>query len=196
MFAPRQALFCHVPIESALTEYQRKVTQSAYPQASASQTSDSGKEEQATFSSLNGPYYYENGSLRQSQPPKPESRKVKTVDEMSQSVRMDSEYYSIEVVFEVAMTRHNYERGNLYLQSEFHSYKQGVQNLTLSRSGFLDPKGSLTLTLKELAAMVPFLGYFYSCEPTETVTIKIFERFDNEDYGLRSIDLLVPNEAL
>ncbi len=26
--------------------------------------------------------------------------------------------------------------------------------------------------------------------------IKIFERFDNDDYGLESIDFLVPNEAL
>ena len=39
---------------------------------------------------------------------------------------MDSEYYQIEIVFEVAMTKHNYERGNLYTQSEFKSYKQGV----------------------------------------------------------------------
>ena len=109
---------------------------------------------------------------------------------------MDNEYYQIEVIFEVAMTLHNYERGNLYVQSEFHSYKQGVKSLTLARSGFLDPKGSLTLTVKELVRMVPFSGYFFSCEPTEQVTIKIFERFDNDDYGLESIDFLVPNEAL
>ena len=44
--------------------------------------------------------------------------------------------------------------------------------------------------------MIPFSGYFFSCEPTEEVTIKIFERFDNEDFGLESIDILVPNEAL
>jgi len=80
---------------------------------------------------------------------------------------MDNEYYQVEVVFEVAMTVHNYERGNLYVQSEFHSYKQSVKPLTLARSGFLDPKGSLTLQLKELVRMVPFSSYFFSCEPTE-----------------------------
>ena len=45
--------------------------------------------------------------------------------EENDQVRMDNEFYSIEVVFEVAMTLHNYERGNLYMQAEFHSYKHG-----------------------------------------------------------------------
>ena len=36
---------------------------------------------------------------------------------------MDNEFYKIEVVFDVAMTIQNYERGNLYLQTEFNSYK-------------------------------------------------------------------------
>ena len=44
--------------------------------------------------------------------------------------------------------------------------------------------------------MVPFVDYFFSCAKTEQVTIEIFERFDNEHFGLRSIDFLVPNEAL
>ena len=39
---------------------------------------------------------------------------------------MDSEYYQIDIEFEIAVTMHNYERGNLYVQSEFASYKQGV----------------------------------------------------------------------
>jgi len=54
-------------------------------------------------------------------------------------IRMDSEYYQLEVVFEVAMTMHNFERGNLYLQSDFNSYKQGMKSLSLARSGFLNP---------------------------------------------------------
>ena len=54
----------------------------------------------------------------------------------------------------------------------------------------------MTLTLKELIGMIPLSSYFFSCEPTEEVTIKIFERFDNEDFGLEAIDILVPNEAL
>ena len=37
---------------------------------------------------------------------------------------MDDEVYQIEVTFEVAMTKQNYERGNIYLQSDFTSYKK------------------------------------------------------------------------
>ena len=109
---------------------------------------------------------------------------------------MDSEYYQIEVEFEVAMTLHNFERGNLYLQSKFKSYKKGSKPLTLARSGFLDSKSSLTIQLKEVLGMLPMSGYVFNCEPTKTVTIKVFERFDNDDFGLESIELLVPNEAL
>lgn len=82
------------------------------------------------------------------------------------------------------------------MQSEFHSYKQGMKPLTLARSGFLDPKGSITLNLKELIGMIPFSDYFFTCTSTEEVAIKIFDRFDNDDFGLASIDFLVPNEAL
>lgn len=109
---------------------------------------------------------------------------------------MDDEYYQIEVEFEVATTMHNYERGNLYIQSELKSYKQGVPSLTLARSGFLEPRGSLLVSLKELIQMIPLASYFCSCEQTEQVTIRIFEKFDNADFGLESINFLVPNEAL
>ena len=44
--------------------------------------------------------------------------------------------------------------------------------------------------------MIPFADFFFSCGKTELVTIKIFEKFDNEDFGLKSIDFMVPNEAL
>jgi len=44
--------------------------------------------------------------------------------------------------------------------------------------------------------MVPFASYFFSCTVTEEVTIEIFELFDNDFFGLKSIDFLVPNEAL
>ena len=94
------------------------------------------------------------------------------------------------------MTLHNYERGNLYMQAEFHSYKHSVKPLTLARSGYLSPKGSLSLTIRDLLSLVPYSDYFYSCEQTEQVTIQIFEKFDNDDFGLESIDFLVPNEDL
>ena len=32
-------------------------------------------------------------------------------------IRMDQEYYAIEIVFEVAITSHNFERGNVFVQS-------------------------------------------------------------------------------
>ena len=54
-------------------------------------------------------------------------------------VRMDGETYRIEVVFDVAMSMHNYERGNLFVQSEFKSYRQGVPPMTLVSSGYLNP---------------------------------------------------------
>ena len=66
----------------------------------------------------------------------------------------------------------------------------------MARSGYLEPKGSFLLTLHELIGMIPFSGYFFSCAPTEQVTIKIFEKFDNADFGLQSMNFLVPNEAL
>ena len=50
--------------------------------------------------------------------------------------------------------------------------------------------------MKEILAIVPIVNYFVPCSGTESVSIKIFDRFDNEDYGLKSIDFLVPNEAL
>ena len=80
---------------------------------------------------------------------------------------MDGEYYKIEAIFEVAMTMHNYERGNLYMQSEFRSYKNGIKPLTLARSGFLDPKGALSLNMREIIGMIPFSSYFLSCEQTQ-----------------------------
>ena len=75
--------------------------------------------------------------------------------EMSQ-IRMDQEYYSIEVVFEIAITSHNFERGNVFVQSQFNSYKKGLKPLVVSRAGYLNPKSSFKLMLRDLASMVPF----------------------------------------
>ena len=71
-----------------------------------------------------------------------------------------------------------------------------MPTLTVARSDFLEPKGSFLLTLKELIGMIPLSSYFFSCAHTEQVTIKIFEKFDNADFGLQSMNFLVPNEAL
>ena len=41
--------------------------------------------------------------------------KVIATEESFQYVRMDGEFYEIDVIFDVAMNMQNYERGNLYL---------------------------------------------------------------------------------
>ena len=55
-------------------------------------------------------------------------------------IKMVKEYYSIEVEFDIAMTQHNYERGNLYVQSKLTSYRHKAKPLVVARSGFMDPK--------------------------------------------------------
>lgn len=84
------------------------------------------------------------------------------------------------------------------MQSSFKSYKKDVKvnPLTVARSGFLEPKGSFTLFLKELLHLVPYSSYFMSCPKTQLVSIAIFEKFDNADFGTQSIDFLVPNDSL
>ena len=52
------------------------------------------------------------------------------------------------------------------------------------------------MNVQDLLCLIPFSRFFFACEKTEQVTIQIFEKFDNDDFGLESIDFLVPNEAL
>ena len=198
-FAPQPALYCHLPVDSAFTEFRRRATQPSPKSDPAQDNAIQGAQEDdiKAFSSLDGPYTYENGSLRQqSAPAKEQKADNKVATQEDKNIRMDSEFYQIEVVFEVAMTPQNYERGNLYIQAEFHSYKQGIKPLTLARSGYLTPKGSLWMNIQDLLTFIPFSSYFIVCEKTELVTIQIFEKFDNDDFGLESIEFLVPNEAL
>ena len=94
------------------------------------------------------------------------------------------------------MTMHNYERGNIFVQSQFNSYKKGLNPITVSRTGYLDPKSSFKLILKDLISLVPFASTWIGCQNTQFITIKIFDKFDNEDFGLKSIDFLIPHETL
>jgi len=48
----------------------------------------------------------------------------------------------------------------------------------------------------DLLSMLPIANYFSNCGQTEEVVITIFDKFDNQDFGLESINFLVPNEAL
>ena len=58
-FTPQPTLICHLPIESALTEFNRKATENKEEESLGEESDDV-----AAFSSLNGPYTYEKGSLR------------------------------------------------------------------------------------------------------------------------------------
>ena len=91
---------------------------------------------------------------------------------------------------------HNYERGNIFVQSQFNSYRKGMNPIVVSRTGYLDPKSSFQLMFKDLVSMLPFPSTWLGCPNTQFITIKIFDKFDNEDFGLDSIDFLVPHEAL
>ena len=44
--------------------------------------------------------------------------------------------------------------------------------------------------------MIPFGASWFGRHNTQSITIKIFEKFDNDDFGLEKIELLVPNDTL
>lgn len=58
----------------------------------------------------------------------------------SNEIKMENEFYQIEVIIEAAETEHNFDKGNIYLQSQFNSFKRNQANLTVARQGFLEPK--------------------------------------------------------
>lgn len=151
---------------------------------------------QNSFQSTNGPYTYEKGDLRQPQGEKKMVAEVETQDPEVGLIRMDDEYYAIEIVFEVAMTQHNFERGNIFVQSQFNSYRKGLKPLIVSRTGFLNPQSSLKLMVRDIVSLIPYAAEWLGCPNTQFITIKIFDKFDNDDFGLESIDFLVPHEAL
>ena len=82
--------------------------------------------------------------------------KVETADPEVGLIRMDDEYYAIEIVFEVAMTMHNFERGNIYVQSQFNSYRKGLKPLVVSRTGFMNPQSSFKLMVRDVVSMIPY----------------------------------------
>jgi hypothetical protein len=115
-------------------------------------------------------------------------------NDSAKDIRMDREYYQIEVLFQVADTEHNYEGGNLYLQSVFNSTKKSNPSLTLARYGYLDPKGSLTMYVKEFLNLIPMSQYVPGLATWDhMVAIRIFETFDNKDFSAESIEFLLSN---
>ena len=188
MFQPQSILFSELPIESALTEYHRAMTQNPVQDPIYIDPAEN-------FQSSNGPYTYENGSLKQ-----PNTQLIHDVSKQEDpeqgKIRMDQEYYQLEVVFEVAATSHNFERGNIFVQSKFESYKKGMKPLVVSRTGYLDPQSSFKLMVRDITSMIPFCTTLFGCPDTQFITIKIFEKFDNDDFGLEKIEFLVPNDTL
>ena len=145
VFQPQHALFYHLPIESKLTElWKPKNTDSG------AESEETLIEEEDLYYSRDMPYTYEKGSLSQQKQEQQEPKtKKRSVNEVV-PIRMDEEYYAIDVIFEVAVTKHNFERGNLFIQSEFSSFRKGVKPIVVARTGFMDPKGSFTLLFKEM----------------------------------------------
>ena len=50
--------------------------------------------------------------------------------------------------------------------------------------------------IRDITHMIPFATNWFGRSNTQFITIKIFEKFDNEDFGLEKIELLVPNDTL
>lgn len=144
---------------------------------------DHDENTRAFMNSNGGPYIYDHGKLKQSADIEQELKDHEM--DCHSNIRMDNHHYEIEVIFEVAATAHNYERGNLYLQSQFNSFKSNRERLIVARSGFLNPRGSVKLFITDLVQTLPLIGYIlHSDGPTEEVHIKIFDLFDNHDFGL------------
>lgn len=102
-----------------------------------------------------GPFIFEDGKLTR-------THDKKDVEDIKHVLKMDSEIYSIKIVFDVAESQHNFERGNLFLMAQFNSYKQSEEPKSVSSSGFLEPKGQVALFLSDIATVVPFGNWFMS----------------------------------
>ena len=50
--------------------------------------------------------------------------------------------------------------------------------------------------VRDIVSMIPYAAQWLGCPNTQIITIKIFDKFDNDDFGLESVDFLVPHEAL
>ena len=68
-------------------------------------------------SSDTGPFVFEDGTL------KAEEFQHETIEEVdSDRLIMEKEAYNLKIIFEVAETQHNFERGNIYVQAQLNSY--------------------------------------------------------------------------
>ena len=111
---------------------------------------------------------------------------------------MNSETYDIKVVFEVAASSHNFNRGNLYLQAQFNSYKQTEESRLIAASGYLQPLGSVAIFVSDIIGVLPFGNYLLSpwCLSTQEVEIELFSIFDNKDFAVKSVDFVLANDTI
>lgn len=109
---------------------------------------------------------------------------------------MEDEYYNIEVEFTSQETQSNMEKGQIYLQSKFSSYRQHHQPLIFHRMGQMQVKASLYVYIKEFIRSLPLIGYLCNCEPSQQIVIPIVENFNNADFKTSSIELTLTNTAL
>lgn len=112
---------------------------------------------------------------------------------------MESEFYEVSLLFEVADTAHNFGQGNLFVQSKFNSYKKQQQSISVARTSFLDPKSDYIQYLKEFLMLLPFNTYMLPAslvKNTHVLQVKMFEEFDNREFGTDSIEFIVTNYQL
>ena len=95
---------------------------------------------------------------------------------------MSDEFFNIEIEFTAHETQSNMEKGSIYLDSKFTSYKSHQQPIVIHRMGHMQTKSSLALFIKEVFRYIPFINYICNCEPSQQIVIQIVENFNNADY--------------
>lgn len=78
-------------------------------------------------------------------------------------IRMDSEYYNIDVIFNVVENSHNLDNLNFYLTTKLGSYNPTQIPITFHRMGTMEYKGTLKMIAKEIMSFIPFCSYIGLC---------------------------------
>lgn len=111
-------------------------------------------------------------------------------------IQMDSEYYNIEVIFDVVENHHNIDNGNFYLTTKLVSYNPTQMPLTFHRMGTMEYKGTLRLMAKEILNFIPFCSYMGLCSNHQQVKIKVAENFNNVEYATNKIEFEISDATL
>lgn len=138
-----------------------------------------------------GSFTYEKGEIKQEMRPV-----AMDVSHQGHEIKMEEDFYSISVVFDVIESAHNFNMGNLYLQTQFNSFHKNQQSITVARTGYLEQKGTLNLLFRDLLGLIPLSSFFIPSLRTQRIKIKIFDKFDNADFGIESLEFLMSNDEL